>query len=619
MAYGTALSPTQLNASASVPGTFVYTPAAGAILNAGANSLSLAFTPADTGNYKATTASTTVTVIQAVPSVSWTAPSGIVYGTALSSAQLNASATVPGTFTYTPAAGTVLPVGNNTLSVTFTPASTNYTSVSASTSITVTQHTQATPVLSWAVPSSIAYGTALTASQLNATASVPGTFVYAPAAGTMLGAGVSSLSVTFTPYDTANYKSATASTYVNVTQAVPALLWAPAGMVYGTALSGAQLNASANVPGSFAYTPAAGTVLNAGASTLQVTFTPADSNDYKPVTASAQITVSQATPVVMWPAPPAMVYGTALSGTQLNASANVPGIFSYTPGAGTILPVGTSTLSVTFQPTNATNYTSASASTSVSVAPAPQSVPPIAWSQPAGITYGTALSDPQLNATSSVAGSFAYSPAAGTVLNAGSNTLTVTFTPWDTTKYSVSKSMVTLPVAKSTPLLTWAGPTPIVAGTALSGAQLNASANVPGTFAYNPSAGTVLNAGTTTLGVTFTPLDTSNYNSQTAGVSLAVSAAPANVYLWLVSPSAGQTVSGKINAVAGMKLWLDAAGSFLIVDGRYLSDVRAWGAPYSYPLDTTTLTNGPHTIQVWAHDISNNVTITAPVVFTVAN
>ena len=42
---------------------------------------------------------------------------------------------------------------------------------------------KATPVITWATPADITYGTALSATQLNATASVPGTFAYTPAAG----------------------------------------------------------------------------------------------------------------------------------------------------------------------------------------------------------------------------------------------------------------------------------------------------------------------------------------------------------------------------------------------------------------------------------------------------
>ena len=69
----------------------------------------------------------------------------------------------------------------------------------------------------------------------------------------------------------------------------------PASITYGTALSATQLNATASVGGSFAYTPAAGVVLNAGTQTLSVTFTPTDATDYKLVTQTVQIVVNKAT------------------------------------------------------------------------------------------------------------------------------------------------------------------------------------------------------------------------------------------------------------------------------------------------------------------------------------
>jgi hypothetical protein len=51
----------------------------------------------------------------------------------------------------------------------------------------------------------------------------------------------------------------------------------------------------------------------------------------------------------------------------LNAAANVPGTFAYSPAAGTILPVGTNTLNVTLTPTDAANYTTAGASVALVV------------------------------------------------------------------------------------------------------------------------------------------------------------------------------------------------------------------------------------------------------------
>ena len=74
-----------------------------------------------------------------------------------------------------------------------------------------------TPVITWPQPADITYGTALGASQLNATASVPGTFAYSPPAGTVLNVGAGqTLSVIFTPTDAIHYTTATASTILNV-------------------------------------------------------------------------------------------------------------------------------------------------------------------------------------------------------------------------------------------------------------------------------------------------------------------------------------------------------------------------------------------------------------------
>jgi hypothetical protein len=80
------------------------------------------------------------TVNLATPTITWPAPSAITFGSALGSPQLNATASVPGTFVYSPPAGTVLPAGTGqTLSVTFTPtASNDYSSVTANTAISVT-------------------------------------------------------------------------------------------------------------------------------------------------------------------------------------------------------------------------------------------------------------------------------------------------------------------------------------------------------------------------------------------------------------------------------------------------------------------------------------------------
>jgi len=76
--------------------------------------------------------------------------------------------------------------------------------------------------------------------------------------------------------------------------------------------------------------------------------------------------------------------------------------------------------------------------------PVQKITPSLTWPTPAAIAHGTPLSSAQLNATASVPGKFTYSPPAGTVLAAGSQTLSVLFTPTDTIHYTTATSTVTL-------------------------------------------------------------------------------------------------------------------------------------------------------------------------------
>jgi hypothetical protein len=150
------------------------------------------------------------------------------------------------------------------------------------------------------------------------------------------------------------------------------------------------------------------------------------------------------------------------------------------------------------------------------------------WANPADIVYGTPLSNAQLNATASVPGAFLYSPAPNTVLHAGySQTLTVTFSPTDAADYAVTATTVLINVAQATTTVNWTNPADIVSGTPLSGAQLDATANVPGTFNYIPAAGTVLPAGNgQALTVYFTPFDATDYAGGIASVTINVGPAP---------------------------------------------------------------------------------------------
>jgi uncharacterized protein (TIGR02145 family) len=77
---------------------------------------------------------------------------------------------------------------------------------------------------------------------------------------------------------------------------------------------------------------------------------------------------------------------------------------------------------------------------------------------------------------------------------------------------------------KNDPIITWANPADISSATLLSAIQLNATANVAGTFVYTPASGTKLNVGADqVLRVDFAPDDSTSYNTASKTVKINVS------------------------------------------------------------------------------------------------
>ena len=150
------------------------------------------------------------------------------------------------------------------------------------------------------------------------------------------------------------------SQVILVNQATPTITWAnPADITLGTALGDTQLDATAtgidgtSLAGTFAYTPAAGTVLGIGkGQTLSAVFTPTDTTDYTSTTATATINVGQASTTI-----------------NLTASAN-PSVYgqsvTFTATVGPVSPgVGVPTGTVTFMNSTATLGTGTLSSTGV--------------------------------------------------------------------------------------------------------------------------------------------------------------------------------------------------------------------------------------------------------------
>jgi hypothetical protein len=335
---------------------------------------------------------------------------------------------------------------------------------------------------------------------------------------------------TLTPGTISASASPTYGTTVTLSSALTGWVSGAAGTItfsYGTASSGPYTTAFAAGTCSTAVTAAATnsctiTGIAAGTYYVKAVYTTPNTTTYASPTTSAAFTLTVAKALLTVTAPTLTEpYGTAVPTiTPTYATFKNGDTALVSPGTCSTTYTSTSAVGVT-QTTSCTgnsdpNYTITNTPGTVTVTKA---TPTVTWAAPAAISYPTALSATQLNASMNAPGSCVYSPVSGTVLlySASPQTLTVTCTPSDLTSYNLpspASSTVSLTVNKGTSTVTWANPTGISYGTLLSATQLNASLSVPGacTYASNP-VGTQLAAGTQTLAATCTPTDPANYTT----------------------------------------------------------------------------------------------------------
>ncbi|HEX8294408.1 MAG TPA: MBG domain-containing protein [Pyrinomonadaceae bacterium] len=330
-----------------------------------------------------------------------------------------------------------------------------YAGTSGVNSLTVEK---ATPVVGWNNPSAITYGTALGAAQLNATASVPGGFVYNPAAGTVLNAGDNqTLSVEFTPADATNYNKVLKDVSINVNKAQAVISLTGLNQDYdGTQRAVGASTAPAGLSGlTVTYDGAAAPPKNAGSYAVVATLSHAN---YQAQDATGTLVVNKVAPVVTanaadctYSGSPCEAAGTAkgVDGADLGAVTLV-----YTPGGSAPVNAGDYTV-VASIPETANHTAGASQPAAFKVN---RATPVINWANPSPIVYGAQLGGTQLNAAATrgaggpaVDGLYAYTPAAGTVLAVGNGqTLHVEFTPADAANYTAASKDVTINVVRAT-------------------------------------------------------------------------------------------------------------------------------------------------------------------------
>jgi uncharacterized protein YjbI with pentapeptide repeats len=201
-----------------------------------------------------------------------------------------------------------------------------------------------------------------------------------------------------------------------------------------------------------------------------------------------------------------------------------------------------------------------------------------------GITNGTTYKPSALPAQSAITctSSDGLSGLASCVVTGysaalGTHTLTATATD---KAGNTTTATLTYTVAKLNPTITWNPPATILFGTKLSSTQLNATASVAGTFVYNPAAGTLLQPGSQTLSVTFTPTNTTDYNTATAtrtitvGFSQACQTGSLSGSLTIKSGTAYCIQGGKVSG----SITVQSGGSLYVSNGSISGSISSTGA-----------------------------------------
>jgi hypothetical protein len=315
-------------------------------------------------------------------------------------------------------------------------------------------------------------------------------------------------------------------------------------------------------------------------------------------------TVIQATPIPnTWPTAGGITYGAALSTSHLSggSSTSLGSTFAWTNTA--LVPgAGTDSESVTFSPTDSTDYTTALGSVSIVVAKATSTISSSPTSS--AITFGSALSASKLSGGSgSTAGSFSWTTSSTIPPALGPNTENVTFTPTDTRDYTTASGTASVTVTKGTPTVSnWPTATSIPYGDTLASSNLSFTSGSGGTFAWTNTS-TAPNAGTSAQSVTFTPGNTTDYSTVTHNINVTVTKQAATV-TW---PSASAITYGQVLSYSNL-----TGGSSLDENSNSLGTNFTWtygniepGA--GTPLESVTFTPSNPNYSTTTHNLAVTV------------
>ena len=427
-------------------------------------------------------------------------------------------------------------------------------------------------------------------------------------------------------------------------------------IVYGQTLASSTLSGgTASVSGSFSWTSST-TAPGAGTSSEGVTFTPADTTDYNTVAGSVSVTVSKATPTVSaWPTASAISYGQTLASSTLSGgTASVSGAFTWTTPT-TAPSAGMQSESVTFTPTDMTDYNTVTGSVTLTVsglAPAVTGVTPTNSSTDVAITSGvTATFSEAMDSTTLTPSTFTLTGPGNTFVQGtvAYNNQVATFTPaanlFYNTKYTAAISgtvtssggvalapyswsftTTTAPIPTVTTTVPAGGATGVNVANALTATfsqPMNSATLTGSTFTLTGPGNTAVsglisyNTGTST--VTFTPSASLAYNASytatiTTGAQSSAGATLASNYVWTFTTGASPnqvtvdfgTTYQTIRGFGGASVWLGqmpsavATSLFSPTNGLGLSILRVRVDPTG-----SSSSANPYETSDWDHEAAN--------------
>jgi hypothetical protein len=380
----------------------------------------------------------------------------------------------------------------------------------------------------------------------------------------------------------------------------------------------------------------------AGSVSLLAAFRPTDTTDYAPTQLTRTLTVTQASSSVsIATSNSSVVANTSVTftATVLPQIGGVPtGSVTFYDGSTTIglrtlssgaasmsttgLAVGTHNITASYS--GDSNFTRSTSTTAITQTVTDDLVvSPLALDfslQPVGATSAAqtvtlannlvpAITISGITLTGAGANQFAQTTNCGATLASGTScSISVTFAPQvvgsPSAQLLVSDSATNSPqsvtlngtVRRGTPILSWSAPLPITYGTLLTATQLDATASVPGTLTYTPTANTMPGAGSVSLLAYFKPTDATDYAPAQLTRTLTVNQASTSVIVATNNISVVANTSVTFTATVQPQIGGSPTGTVTFYDGSASIGIAAVSAGAQASISIASLALGAHTI-----------------------